>query len=149
MPRVEFDTETHLAPDKVIAMLTDFTERRPELWPGLWQGAYQVYSKDATNAEVREGNKSPKAWARERYDWSKPGTVRWEVVESNFCKPGGFVEVQVSPRESGGSKLHVIWSRSGTGLIGTMVVAMMVLTRGGPAKASLNAGLKKAEQQPT
>jgi hypothetical protein len=149
MPRVEFDTETELAPDKVITLLTDFTERRPLLWPGLWDGAYQVYSKGDTNAEVREGNKSPRVWARERYDWSKPGTVRWEVLESNFCKPGGFVEVQVSPRDSGGSKLHVTWSRTASSLMGVVAVTMIVLTRGAPVKASLNNGLERAAQEPS
>src|SRR5206468_12132222 len=79
MPKVELDAETSLAPDRVIAMLTDFSEHRPEVWPGLWEDAYEVYSVGETTAELREGNKSPKVWARERYDWSKPGTVRWEV----------------------------------------------------------------------
>jgi len=80
-------------------MLTDFSKTRPETWPGLWEGAYEVYSVGQTSAEIREGNRSPRVWARERYDWSTPGVVRWEVVESNFCTPGGFVRVEVKSRE--------------------------------------------------
>jgi hypothetical protein len=98
MPRVEFDMETPLPPEKIVSMLTDFSERRPDVWSSLWRGAYQVYSIGETTAEVREGNKSPKICPRERYDWSKPGVVRWEVLESNFCKPGSYVEARSSRR---------------------------------------------------
>ena len=87
MPHLELDIQTPLSPDKVTEMLTDFSPRRPDIWPGLWSGAYEVYSVGETSAEVREGNKVPKIWARERYDWSKPGVVRWEVLDSNFCTP--------------------------------------------------------------
>ncbi len=99
LPSVQFDVQTSLPPDRVIAMLTDFSKTRPETWPGLWEGAYEVYSVGQTSAEIREGNRSPRVWARERYDWSTPGVVRWEVVESNFCTPGGFVRVEVKSRE--------------------------------------------------
>jgi hypothetical protein len=149
MPQVRFDMETGLRPDQVIALLTDFTERRPDLWPGLWSGAYNVYSVGETTAEVREGNKSPKVWARERYDWSIPGTVRWEVIESNFCKPGGFVKVEVAPRQGDGSVLHVSWSRSPTGLMGVVATTMIKLTGGAPVKQSLAAGLRRAEARST
>jgi hypothetical protein len=126
-------------------MLTDFTGRRPDVWPGLWGGAYQVYSLAETTAEVHEGNKSPKVWARERYDWSTPGRVRWEVLESNFCKPGGFVEVDVAPRQGDGSVLHVSWSRSPANLMGVVATTMIKLSGSAPVKQSLAAGLRKAE----
>jgi hypothetical protein len=67
-----------------------------------------VYSVGDTTAEVREGNRSPKIWARERYNWSTPGTVRWEVMESNFCDPGSYVEARITPGERGGSRIHVV-----------------------------------------
>jgi hypothetical protein len=146
MARVEFDMKTSLAPEKVIGMLTDFSERRPEVWPGLWEGAYEVYSVGPTSAEVREGNKSPKVWARERYDWSTPGVVRWEVVESNFSKPGSYVEARVTPGEAGGSAVHVTWNRSPSSAMGSVAMAMVVLSRGAPVKASLNAGFRKAQK---
>ena len=148
MPRVEFDLSTTLAPERVIAMLTDFSERRPQVWPGLWEGAYQVYSTGDTTAEVREGNKAPKVWARERYEWSEPGVVRWEVLESNFCKPGSFVEAHVSPGQAGGSRVHVVWKRSPSSFVGRIAAAMIVLTRGAPVKASLSQGFNKAEATP-
>jgi hypothetical protein len=149
VPRVEFDTQTTLPPEQVTALLTDFSERRPERWPGLWEGAYKVFSVGDTTAEVQEGNKSPKVWARERYDWSKPGLVRWEVIESNFCKPGSFVEAHISPATPTGSKVHVVWHRSPSSFMGQVATAMIVLTRGAPVKGSLNQGFKKAESGAT
>jgi hypothetical protein len=145
MATVTFDIETALEPDKVVSLLTDFSDHRPALWPGLWEGAYEVYDLGDTSADVREGNKSPKVWAREHYDWSQPGTVRWEVVESNFCKPGSFVEVHVREREAGGSRLEVVWSRSPSSIQGVLAAVVVKLTKGRPVKASISAGLEKAE----
>ncbi|MGZ4214273.1 MAG: hypothetical protein ACXVQV_13670 [Actinomycetota bacterium] len=142
---VEFDIETSLAPEKVVGMLTDFSDRRPEIWPGLSSDAYQVYSVGDTTAEIREGNKAPKVWARERYDWSKPGVVRWEVLESNFSKPGSYVEAHMAPREGVGSKIHVVWNRSPSSPMGVIAMSLIVLTRGAPVKSSIVAALKKAE----
>jgi len=145
MPRVEFDITTSLPPAQVTSMLTDFSDRRPQVWPGLWEGAYHVYSTGETTAEVREGNKSPKVWARERYDWSQPGVVRWEVLESNFSKPGSFVEAHVSPGQAGGSRVHVVWNRSPSSVVGRFATAIIVVSRGAPVKMSLKQGFKKAE----
>src|SRR4051794_18185027 len=54
MSRVEFDVESSAAPERVIAGLTDFTPRRPELWPGLNAAMYRVYEVGDTWAEVQE-----------------------------------------------------------------------------------------------
>jgi hypothetical protein len=147
MAKIEMDAETSLAPDQVIGMLTDFSDQRPAIWPGLWEGAYKVYSVGETSAEIREGNKKPKIWARERYDWSKPGVVRWEVIESNFCKPGSFVEAKVQRRDDGGSRVHITWSRSPTSLVGMVALVMIVITRGAPVKASMTSAFKRAESK--
>lgn len=144
---MEFVTETSLPAERVIGLLTDFSERRPERWPGLWEGAYKVYSVGDRTAEVQEGNRSPRVWARERYDWSRPGVVRWEVVEKNFCKPGSFVEARLQPADDGGTRINVTWSREGTSLSGRIAAVLIPLMRGGPVKASLRAGLKKEEER--
>ena len=144
MPHIEFDLETSLAPDQVLTLLTDFSPQRPERWPGLWSGAYEVYSVGETWADVREGNKRPKVWAREHYDWSEPGLVRWEVTESNFSNPGSFVEAHITKRE-GGSLLHIVWDRTAKNLPNRIGMRLMKLSGGAPIKASLKAGLTKEE----
>lgn len=140
MARVEFDLETELNPEEVRAALLDFSDRRPEIWPELDPTAYQVYSVGATSAEIREGSARPKVWARERYDWSDPDKVRWTVLESNFCKPGSFVEATTTPIREGRTRVHVEWFREPSSFKWRMGLATIVLTRGAP----LRSGLRKA-----
>jgi hypothetical protein len=103
MTRIVLDLDSPCPPERAIDALVDFTDRRPDLWPALAREFYQVASVGETSAEVREGSTKPiRVWAREHYDWSTPGTVRWTVIESNFCTPGSGVAVTVTDgRERG------------------------------------------------
>lgn len=141
MARVEFDMVTDVPPERVIGALTDFTERRPELWPGLKAKEYRVYEVGETSAVVREGT-GGQIWAKERYDWSRPGVVRWEVLESGFCAPGSFVRAEVAPSD-GGSRIHVTWERQPITFSARLIMALIVLTRGAPVKGSLKKGLDR------
>ena len=105
------DTTSTASPEAVIAGLTDFTDRRPDIWPGLSRKEYKVYEVGPNWAEVREGS-SKSIWARERYDWSTPGRVSWTVMESPFSSTGDSVTVTVEPKGAG-SHLHIVWHRRG------------------------------------
>lgn len=142
MARIEFDIRTDVPPDVVRAALLDFSERRPELWPGLPADQYQVYEVGDTWAEVREGYRGP-IWVRERYDWSVPGRVTFTAVDSGFATPGSHVSVDVEPADGGGSRLHVTWVRSGRNAFGRLFVGLMVLTRGVAIRRSFEAGLAR------
>src|SRR5215469_4133883 len=129
MPKVSFDFRTAVSPERVIAMLTDFSPNRPEVWPMLAPELYEVYRLDAGSASVKEGSTFPRRiWERDDYEWSAD-RVRWTVRESNYCHPGSYVEVGVR-RETGGTRLHVDWNRRGVGVRGKMMIAFVVLTRG-------------------
>jgi hypothetical protein len=145
MARVELDIDTSLSPERVISALTDFSERRPEIWPGIHPSLYDVRSVGSTWAEVKEGTKAPgmTVWAVEHYDWSVPGTVTWTVKESNFSTPGSSVSAQVRPGPGGGSRIHITWNRTGVGLKARMMVGMIKLSGGRPVAASIKAGLDK------
>jgi hypothetical protein len=143
--------DTALPPDRVIAALLDFSPNRTKIWRDLAPEIYEVYEVGETTAEIREGNVKPiKAWARERYDWSKPNNVTWTVMESNFSKPGGFVSVDVTPNGTGGSKVHLHWDRTGSNLKGRFVVRLMKLTNGKLIKDSVSRNLARlaAADQP-
>jgi len=139
MARVEFDIDTDIPPDRIRAALIDFSARRPSLWPGLSRKEFVVYQVGETWAVVREGN-GGSVWARERYDWSRPGNVTWTVQESGFCKPGSFVSADLAPRD-GGSRVHVAWERYPNGLLGAIMTTLIPLLRGAPVRRSLEAGL--------
>ena len=131
MPRVAFDVHTVLPAATVLTMLTDFTARRPALWPTLSPKLYEVYELGPTSADVKEGSSKPVViWERAHYDWSVPGRVRWTVHVSNYCTQGSFVEAEVHDVDDGGATVHVEWNRTGVGLKGKTLIALVVLTRG-------------------
>jgi hypothetical protein len=148
MPRIEFDLNSELPAERIRAALTDFTDRRPDLWPGLNRTEYRVYEVGETSAEIREGS-GGSVWARERYDWSKPDRVTWTVVESGFSAPGSFVSAIITPRQGGGSHIHVIWNRRGVNTVGRLIIGLIALTRGWPVKRSIAAGLRAIAAHPS
>ena len=131
MSRVTFDIHTRIPPEQVLAMLTDFSTRRPELWPTLAREVYEVYEVGAANADVKEGSAWPtRMWERVHYDWSVPGRVRWTVQESNYFAPGSYVEVAVQKTATVGSQVRVEWNRTGTCPKAKVLVGLVVLTGG-------------------
>jgi hypothetical protein len=150
MPKVETDVETSLPPERVKEALLDFSDRRPQIWPGLAPRFYEVYSVGATTADVREGSAFPgmSVWAKERYDWSDPNTVRWTVQESNFCAPGSYVAATFHPREDGGTRVHIEWNRTPTSLTGRLATWMITATKGKPIAASFQKAMRKLEEEP-
>jgi hypothetical protein len=151
MPKVELDVETSASPEAVRAALLDFSDRRPEIWPGIDPGLYEVYTIGDTFADVREGSKMPgtSIWAKEHYDWSSRDLVTWTVQESNFCAPGSYVSAAIAPRDDGGSRIHVIWNRTPTSMVGRLATVLIQLTGGKPVAASIRKAMVKLERPPT
>ena len=104
MAIIQISADSDLPADKILAAITDFTPRRPTLWPNLDPGIYEVHEVGADWALVTEGtNVAGGVWARERYDWSVPGVVRATVQDSNIFK-SGFWEMKVA---SDGTRTHI------------------------------------------
>jgi hypothetical protein len=130
MARVKFDLRTRLPPERVMSMLTDFSARRPNLWPTLVPELYKVHRLEPGSACVEEGSLFPALiWERVENEWWAD-RVRWTVRKSNYCKPGSYVEVTVGPGAGGGSRVRVEWNRRGDGFKGKILIALVVLTRG-------------------
>ena len=128
---IEFDFQTRATPDQVVEVLTDFSPNRPNRWPQLSPKWYEVYSVGETSAEVREGQDRPVFWAKEHYDWSKPGTVTWTVTESEMLAPGSYVSITATPAPGGGSTVHGVWDRTAAkGAANVVMVIMRVAGRG-------------------
>lgn len=127
---VRYEFDTRLSPEGVLAAYTDFSARRPSLWPNLDPAKYQVHELGETNAVVTEGNRRPDFWARERYDWSSPGRVEWTVEESNSFSPeASAIVVRISPGSADGSHVEVDWRRSPRGLVAYLVGIAVMLGR--------------------
>ncbi len=142
MARFEFDVRSDASPDAVRAALLDFSDRRPELWPGLPRDQYEVYEVGNTWAEVREGYRGP-IWWRERYDWSAPDRIQWAAVDSGFGTTGSYVVWEIKPTEGGGSRNLVTWDRSGKTRFGKAFIGLMALTRGYFIRRSMEMGLAR------
>jgi hypothetical protein len=121
------DVDTALAPEQVVAAYTDFSERRPDIWPGLSRKFFQVHSLNETSADVTEGSDKPiSVWAREKYDWSTPNLIKWSVTQSDFSLPGHTMEVKVAPTGSG-SHVTLNYDRGVYGFKGNVAGVMMKL----------------------
>jgi len=117
MATIHYQADGTISPERFIAALTDFSERRPELWPNLDTTFYRLHERGDTWAEVTEGtNVLGGVWARERYDWSEPGHVQLRVVASRHFKPGTTIEYRVSRTPGGGCHVDVVSTRIATSL---------------------------------
>lgn len=129
MARVSGEVTSSTAPEVILGALTDFSPRRPELWPNLSPKLYQVHSVGPTEAEVTEGTAVLGGiWERTRYDWSEPGVVLIEVEDSNAFAPGSWWRYQVEAVGSG-SRVRFEFDRRPKNLKGR--IASFLLALGG------------------
>jgi hypothetical protein len=127
--RIQYEADGSVSPERFIAALTDFSERRPELWPTLDAKFFKVHELGSTWAEVTEGTDVlGGVWAREHYDWSQPGLVRLELLESADFRPGTMIEYRVTPGPGGGCHVAVEFQRIAKSLRGRFVGAVVQLT---------------------
>src|SRR5438132_1305646 len=128
MTTVTFDIHTDVEADRILAALTDFSARRPDLFPDLDRGLYRVHGQGDHWAEVTEGRSvAGGIWERSRYDWSEPNTVRTQLIDSNAFGPGSFWLYRVTPDPSGGSAVHFELRRVPTSLKGRLLAALFTV----------------------
>jgi hypothetical protein len=127
--------------ERVLDAARDFSARRAELWPDVHIDHLVVHQVGDGFAEVTEGNPSPIGpfWERLRYDWSKPGSVKAVVIDSNIFRPGSTWEISAVPAD-GGSRVEVAMVRHFKGLKGRLVGAVMIGT--GLAKRTMAGHLR-------
>jgi hypothetical protein len=106
---MRFDLTTKASPDQVRQALTDFTDRRLQIWNRtLDPKRYEVRAAGETWAVAREATPGSPFWVVLRYDWSDPGVVRWTVEDSSYGG-GGTGSARIEPLAGGGTRLHVDW----------------------------------------
>src|SRR6266508_553412 len=119
MAKLSYGVDSKLGPDPILRATVDFSERRPEIWPNISRQFYRVHELGDCWADVTEGSKGG-TWARERYEWPNPGTVRATVQDSNIFQPGGTWELRALPKEDGGTRIDVLYHRQARGLKGQL-----------------------------
>jgi Polyketide cyclase / dehydrase and lipid transport len=108
MVHVVVDLDSDVPAERMLAAATDFSERRPELWPNISREFWKVHERGPNWAVVTEG--SPGVWARERYEWSNNRVVG-TTQDSNVFSPGGTWTLTAEPRDGAGSHIRVVLDR--------------------------------------
>ena len=128
MAKIHYAADGAVGADRFIAALTDFSERRPELWPGLDTKFYELHELGDTWADVTEGTDIfGGVWARERYDWSEPGRVTLTLVEAASFRPGTVIDYRVAARPGGGCHVSVDFQRIAASPKGRLVGVVVQL----------------------
>ena len=115
MPAIHVKAESSLAPDRVLALASDFSERRADVFSAVRLDHMEVHELGETSADVTEGTPvGPFGvnWERCDYEWSQAGSVKAPVTDSNVYEPGrSSWEITARPAGSGGSVVEMIWIR--------------------------------------
>lgn len=128
MAKIHYEADGAVSPERFIAALTDFSERRPELWPSLDARYFRLHELGDTWAEVTEGTDIfGGIWARERYDWSQAGRVQLRLVASPHFKPGTTIDYRVTQKPGGGSHVEVDSERIAVSPAGRLVGVILQL----------------------
>jgi hypothetical protein len=107
---MRFDLTTKASPERVLRAMTDFTDRRLEIWhKTLDPKVYEVRELGDTWAVAREGSPRVPFWVVLHYDWSDSRLIRWTEVESNHGDRGAG-SMLIEPGDEGGSVVHVEWT---------------------------------------
>lgn len=148
MVEIRFTKHTTIAPDRVLAAATDFSDRRPALWPNLDASRYRLVSLTGSSAEAIEGSAILGGiWARERYDWSRRGVVRAEVADSNVFAAGSSWELHVEPVDDG-STVEWVSMRFPRGLRGRLLVILLAVAGQRMLGEALEETLRRLENEP-
>jgi hypothetical protein len=124
MPTVRFQVVTDLPPDRILGALTDFSDRRPAVWPNVDHAHFRVHGQGPGWADVTEGNVL--AWERNAYQWNAAaGEVTVTAVESDTWAPGSQWRYRLQPTATGGTQVDVTVVRTGRGPRGLVIGALI------------------------
>lgn len=144
MAKFAHSVTSTLSVEAFISALTEFSERRLQIFPTIDPRFYKVYSRTATSADVGEGS-APFGgiWGREHYDWSQPGVVTLELVESADFRPGTRIVYRVTAASGGGCHVAVDFQRIARSVRGRFVGAVLQLSGPGRFAGELRTALER------
>jgi hypothetical protein len=145
MPTIHFELESRLAPEAVLAALTDFSPSRAEVWPNIDSDHFKLHGQGPGWAEVTEGSAvAGGVWERERYSWDAgAGTVAVETLDSNTWGPGSRWDYRLTPGMSGGTRIEVTAVRNGKGVKGGLIGVLLSLAGTGMIRSQLEQALAR------
>jgi hypothetical protein len=128
MATVHVRADAPVPPERIRAALTDFTDHRFAYFPHLDPSRYRVHAAGGTWAEVTEGAAfAGGIWERSGYDWSTPGVIRLQVIDSNAFRPGSSWEYRIRPDGRGGSHVDLTVRRLPRTAKGRLLTALLTV----------------------
>lgn len=145
MTTVNFNLRSPLAPDAVLAALTDFGPSRSDVWPNVDSAHFKVHGQGPGWAEITEGSSvAGGVWERERYSWDAAArTVTIETLDSNVWGPGSRWDYRLSPASGGGTAIEVTVIRNGKGWKGRMIGLALSLAGPGMLRSQMKQALAR------
>jgi hypothetical protein len=143
---VKVSARGHFPPDRFIAALTDFGPERSRIWGNSSPGSLEVHEKRDTWADVTEGTRASGIWQRYHYDWSQPGIVRLDVVDSNAFGPGSYWQYLLMPEPDGATRIDLLINRVPTTVRGKVFETVLTLTGRVYFARSLRRTLRRIER---
>ena len=123
MSTVRFSQATTATPEEFVAALTDFGPGRSELFGNSADGYLEVYSRGATEADVKEGSRG--IWERLHYDWSDPNRVVMKTTDSNIWGGNSGHIYSFTRNTDGTTDLDATVVRDGKNLQGRLLGAIV------------------------
>ena len=145
MTTLNFKLQSPLAPDEVLAALTDFGPSRSRVWPNIDSAHFKVHSHGPGWAEVTEGSSVVGGvWERERYSWDAVArTVAIETLDSNVWGPGSRWDYRLTPGSAGGTAIDVTAIRLGRGWKGRIIGLGLSLIGPGMLRSQMQQALAR------
>jgi hypothetical protein len=135
MPTVRLHMTSALSAPELMAVLTDFSSARPNVWPSIDADHFEVHAVGDTWAEVTEGTAS--AWERARYEWdNQRRRVTVTTHDSKVFGPGGGWVFQLTP-EAADTRIDVELTRRPTTFTRRLLAALLPLVGPSALKKSL------------
>ena len=123
---MRFEVATLASPEQVREALTDFSDRRLEIWRRtLDPRTYEVHELGDTWAVARESTAGSPFWVVNRYDWADPTVIRTTVVEGSWGGSGGGT-IRIHPADGGGSRVQAEWTHTDIGRTRDKILISMI-----------------------
>jgi hypothetical protein len=142
---VHFKLESPLAPEAVLAALTDFGPSRSKVWPNVDDAHFKVHGHGPGWAEVTEGSSvAGGVWERERYSWDVAvRTVAIETLDSNTWGAGSRRDYRLTPGSGGGTLIEVTAVRNGKGWKGRLIDTTLSIAGPGMLRTQMKRALDR------
>ena len=150
MAHVRFRLLTRLAPDAVLAALTDFGPRRAKMWPNIDDQHFKLHGSGPGWAEVTEGSSvAGGVWEREKYTWdATQRTVGVETLDSNIWGPGSRWDYSIAPADGGGAEIEVTVTRLGKGWKGRLIELGLMAAGTRMLRSQMEQAMERSVTQP-